>query len=209
MAQAVSKVTGGPAKVFYAIHSAGAMVPPPDLDDVPNGIVTDAMWATATWEKLPFTVDGLVQTLEEEIYKHNVNELLGPIGGHVSAVMGSMTLVLAERDSAEALKLALNTAASATIAAGADQVGKTEQHADLTSNALRYLSIAVQTEQANGFSRVTLFPKVAPGGKTNTNFKKGELRGVAVTFDVFEDPGVSDAKNRFWQDHQITAVATS
>lgn len=203
------KITGGSAQVFYAEFSSGSPVSPPDLDDVSGAVLTATDFTNANWTAMMHTVDGFAVEVNEEVHQYRVDELRGPVGGHLGDADGKVALASAEALTAESFKIALSSAKTATVAAGASQAAKTEIYHDLGDNSLRFYSLAFLETNEAGFSRVVIVPKVSPAGKMSTGYKKKEMRMVAAEFQLYEDPDASDSQDRFWQEHNYTAVPSS
>jgi len=200
-----TNVISGPAKVWYA--AAGTALPA-SLDSDPDAVLADAVWTTATYSELPFTIDGGTIELSTDIFKHNVNECLGAIGGTIQAIEGRLTLELAESHTTAQL-IANANGKNTTVAAGSSQVGKTEFSLDMTDNAPLYYTIVIATLTGGGKSDIWICPKVSPSGTVGTAFKKGAIRTIPITFDIYEDPDAADTQNRFFQRHYMTAIPTS
>jgi hypothetical protein len=201
----VANVISGPAKLWYA--AAGTALPA-SLDTDADGILADSVWTTATYTEAPFTVDGATIELSTDNFKHMVNECLGPIGATIQAIEGRITLELAE-SSTTAQLIANPNGKNTTVAAGASQVGKTEFSLDMTDNSPAFYTFVIATLTGAGKSDIWIAPKVAANGTVGTPFRKGAIRVLPITFDIYEDPDAADTQNRFFQRHYITANPTS
>ena len=200
-----SNVISGPAKLWYA--TAGTALPA-SLDSDADAILADSVWTTATYTELPFTIDGGTIELSTENFKHMVNECLGPIGATIQGIEGRLTVELAE-SSTTAQLLGNANGKNTTVAAGASQVGKTEFSLDMSDNSPAFYTIVIATLTGGGKSDIWICPKVAASGTVGTPFKKGAIRVIPITFDIYEDPDAADTQNRFFQRHYMTAIPTS
>jgi hypothetical protein len=198
-------VLSGPVKVFYAPFGTAI---PAAIDTDADAILADTIFTTATFTELPFTMEGAVVEIAEEIFKHKVNERKGPIGGSVSDASGKVTLQLAESHPAAQI-LGVSSLSSANIAAGASQVGKTEVHLDMTDTSPTFLTLILSGLTGDGLSDIIVIPKVAASGASGTPYGKGKIRVVPVSWEIYEDPDAVDPKNAFFQRHFMTAIPSS
>jgi hypothetical protein len=202
MAKTVANIRSGPGTLYYAANGTAT----PGLDDVAGGILTDTVWTTATYTSMGYTEDGVNIEITTDVFKHEVNEALAPVGGTVQAISGQVTLTLAEAD-VDAFALAVQGAAKSTVAAGADQAGLTKLVWDNT-NDLTYLTLAHLSE-LNGKSFLHIMWKCAAEGTVSPAYKKGDKTLVDVTFAMYEDPAATPAEELFYSIREYTAAPSS
>jgi hypothetical protein len=202
MAKTVANIRSGPGTLYYAASTVAL----PALENVAGGILTDAMFTTATYTSLGYTESGVNIEITTDVFKHEVDEAVGVVGGTVQAISGQVSFTMAEAD-VDAFALAVQSATKTTVAAGATQAGLTKLVWDM-DNSLDFLRLA-HLSTLNGKSFLHAIWKVAAEGTVSPAYKKGDKTLVDVTFAMYENPEASPAEERFYSIREYTAAPSA
>lgn len=198
----VANVRSGPGTLLYAATGTAT----PNLESDADATFTVANWTTASYTVAGYTEDGITMEIGTEVFQHEVNEELGPIGGTVSKLSGKISFTLAESD-ADALALALNSGTKTTVAAGASQAGL-DKYIMSNTNSLSYKTFVLLSTSGAGKSDLWIAWKCAPNGTISPAFKKGDKTMVTCTFDMYCDPAET-GEEYFFSRREYTANPTS
>ncbi len=195
----LAKLISGVGTVYTAPFGEAAI----EKDDLTPPVVV--VTPVGNWVATGFTRDGLTIGYEPQVEDVIVDQHDGPVNWDKVGESAKIGFMIAEND-VDALVLAINAAASSTVAAGADQTGQSIVKVGDTAITPIALTV-VGKSPTTGADRIIEFWRVLQVGNPELKLMKTQ-QGIQVEFAVGCDV-TQTAGERLFRITDITAPATT